>query len=377
MHRTPHRAVHPDRAGPRRRTGRRRPRTSSTSPAPAAAGGRTVVVHPDESIQDAIDAAAPNTTIVVAGGVHAEQLTITTDGLTLVGQDTQLVPPPVADPNQCSGVAGPVSEGGPPTEAGICVIGTRRDVPPVRGRARPVDERRAPRPFGARDGIRHHRVLRPLRRRASAARASSVDGNDLTDPRTLRRAQRRVSLHPHHRQPDRRPRRSRSGTSASASTTWPSPRRRRQRHLRPGHRGLRPDDRRHDHRQPRPRQLPRHVRRPRRRRHDHPQPHVRQQRLRPAGFPSTAAAITMAGAQRHRGEPQPDRGPHGCRRPARRARHRRRRDWQPRHRHRGHRQRRHPQPDRRQHAGPRVDRDRANRIRHNVCVTSVPADLCD
>jgi nitrous oxidase accessory protein NosD len=91
---------------------------------PVAGHGPTVVVNPGESIQTAIDAAEPNTTIIVAGGVHAEQLTISKDGLTLIGQDAQLVPPPVAEPNLCSGVAGPApGQAGPPTEAGICVIG--------------------------------------------------------------------------------------------------------------------------------------------------------------------------------------------------------------------------------------------------------------
>ena len=57
----------------------------------------------------AIDAAPPNTTIVVAGGVHAEQLTISTDGITLVGDETQLIPPLTAEPNGCSGLVGTVA----------------------------------------------------------------------------------------------------------------------------------------------------------------------------------------------------------------------------------------------------------------------------
>ena len=72
----------------------------------------------------AIDAAKPYTTIVVAGGVHAEQLTISKDGLTLIGLDTRLIPPPVTVPNVCSGLAGPApGEAGAPTETAICVIG--------------------------------------------------------------------------------------------------------------------------------------------------------------------------------------------------------------------------------------------------------------
>jgi hypothetical protein len=92
---------------------------------PAAAGER-IVVYPNESIQAALDNAGPNSTIVVAGGVHAEQVTIANDGVTLVGDHTKLVPPPTPVSNPCSGVAGPEGDEahpGPPTQAGICVIG--------------------------------------------------------------------------------------------------------------------------------------------------------------------------------------------------------------------------------------------------------------
>ena len=88
---------------------------------PAAAGQR-VVVSPGESIQAAIDAAKPNSTIVVSGGVHAEQVTISTNGITLIGDHTQLVPPATPMSNPCSGVAGPTPGDGPTTQAGICVV---------------------------------------------------------------------------------------------------------------------------------------------------------------------------------------------------------------------------------------------------------------
>jgi len=81
-------------------------------------------VRPGGSIQAAIDRAQPGATIVVAGGVHAEQLTISTDGITLIGVAARLVPPPVAVTNICSGLAGDVGKHGPPTQVGICVAGT-------------------------------------------------------------------------------------------------------------------------------------------------------------------------------------------------------------------------------------------------------------
>ncbi len=98
--------------------------TLAPGPAPVeAAGHRTVVVEAGESIQDAIDAAAANTTILVRGGVHAEQLTVSTDGITLIGDHTRLVPPAVVVTNTCSRLAGPTVDEGPPSEAGICVTG--------------------------------------------------------------------------------------------------------------------------------------------------------------------------------------------------------------------------------------------------------------
>ncbi len=50
-------------------------------------------------------------------GTYAEQLTITTDGLTISGIGAVLVPPPTPAVNLCSGLAGSN------TEAGICVAG--------------------------------------------------------------------------------------------------------------------------------------------------------------------------------------------------------------------------------------------------------------
>jgi hypothetical protein len=112
---------------------------SATAPsAVQAAGSGTVVVHPDESIQAALDDAQPNSTILVVGGVHAEQLTVTKDGITLIGVRTRLVPPATAVTNLCSGLAGTIDENGPPTQAGICVHGDGVELAPFKAEHRRV-----------------------------------------------------------------------------------------------------------------------------------------------------------------------------------------------------------------------------------------------
>lgn len=83
-----------------------------TSPAGAASA---IVVHPGESIQAAVDAASPGTTIVVQPGTYAENVAITTAGIALRGQGATLVPPASAQPNACSF--------GDPATDGICGIG--------------------------------------------------------------------------------------------------------------------------------------------------------------------------------------------------------------------------------------------------------------
>src|SRR6185436_2683302 len=62
--------------------------------APSAfAGSSTHVVHPGESIQAAVDAAAPGDTVVVAAGEYYESITIHTDGLTLRAQGHVVLEP--------------------------------------------------------------------------------------------------------------------------------------------------------------------------------------------------------------------------------------------------------------------------------------------
>ena len=75
----------------------------------------TIIVNPGESIQAAVDAAEPGTTIIVRRGTYAEDVAITTDGLTLRGKGATLVPPAQPARNNCSFE-------GPPSD-GICVLG--------------------------------------------------------------------------------------------------------------------------------------------------------------------------------------------------------------------------------------------------------------
>lgn len=81
--------------------------------------GSTKYVREGQSIQDAIDAASPGDRILVAAGTYAEQLTIKTDGIALIGSETVLIPPAMPTQNLCSGLAGN------DTQAGICVTGFR------------------------------------------------------------------------------------------------------------------------------------------------------------------------------------------------------------------------------------------------------------
>src|SRR4051794_33977297 len=73
----------------------------------APAGAWTRDVHPGESIQAAIDAAHPGDTIRVAAGVYNENLTVTTDGITLRGEGandagTVLKPGATPTPSTCT-----------------------------------------------------------------------------------------------------------------------------------------------------------------------------------------------------------------------------------------------------------------------------------
>ena len=76
-----------------------------------------VVVESGQSIQAAIDAAHQHTTIVVRPGTYAENLLITTDRITLLGQGATLVPPATPGPGTLCDF------GGPEATNGICAAG--------------------------------------------------------------------------------------------------------------------------------------------------------------------------------------------------------------------------------------------------------------
>lgn len=81
-------------------------------------------VREGQSIQNVIDAASPGDRIFVDAGTYAEQLTIKTDGIALIGIDTVLIPPAIPTQNLCTGLAGDN------TQAGICVTGSNVELAP-------------------------------------------------------------------------------------------------------------------------------------------------------------------------------------------------------------------------------------------------------
>jgi hypothetical protein len=90
---------------------------------PAAA--KTWEVEPGESIQAAVDAAKPGDTIRIDNGIYRQNVTITTDELTIVGagggpHGTVLKPAATPTPSPCTS---PGEGGAGPIVNGICVVG--------------------------------------------------------------------------------------------------------------------------------------------------------------------------------------------------------------------------------------------------------------
>jgi parallel beta-helix repeat protein len=99
----------------------------------APASAATFTVNPGQSIQAAIDAAPPGSTIVVKPGTYRENVTITKNHITLQGTPGKtILKPPASGTGPCAGFEGPG------TFPGICVLGnlnfdTFTLIEPVRG----------------------------------------------------------------------------------------------------------------------------------------------------------------------------------------------------------------------------------------------------
>jgi nitrous oxidase accessory protein NosD len=84
----------------------------------AAAGGSTIVVHPGQSIQAAVNQAQPGDTVLVKPGVYHQAVLIKRDGVTLRGSGDFLggtvIKPPASTPNNlCNRFFGPT---------GVCIF---------------------------------------------------------------------------------------------------------------------------------------------------------------------------------------------------------------------------------------------------------------
>lgn len=92
---------------------------------PTNGGRHEICVKSGQSIQAAIDSATTGDKIIVGAGTYTEQLLITKDGITLVGEaGARIVPPVQYAHNSCTGIAG---EG---TNVGICIAGTGLQLAP-------------------------------------------------------------------------------------------------------------------------------------------------------------------------------------------------------------------------------------------------------
>lgn len=80
--------------------------------APASAAPRVRVVHPGESIQDAVDAASPGDTIAVRAGTYRENLLVQKNGISLRAGRGVVLRPPAPGRALCNRVE----------QVGICVI---------------------------------------------------------------------------------------------------------------------------------------------------------------------------------------------------------------------------------------------------------------
>jgi nitrous oxidase accessory protein NosD len=101
------------------------------APAPTKDSDCDITVEPTESIQKAIDKAKRGDKIIVDAGVYYEQLTITKDGIHLIGKNAVLKPPQNGyTKNFCTGLTRNFPPDETDTDAGICIYGKGFDLAP-------------------------------------------------------------------------------------------------------------------------------------------------------------------------------------------------------------------------------------------------------
>lgn len=89
---------------------------------PASAAGR--IVSPGQSIQAAIDAASPGDTIILKRGTYNENLSITKDKLTIIGNGATLKPPATPGASTlCDALFADEGAPPPPASNGVCIAG--------------------------------------------------------------------------------------------------------------------------------------------------------------------------------------------------------------------------------------------------------------
>jgi nitrous oxidase accessory protein NosD len=101
------------------------------APAPTKDSDCDITVKPTESIQKAINKAKRGDKIIVEAGVYYEQLTITKDGIHLIGKNAVLKPPQNGyTKNFCTGLTRNFPPDETDTDAGICIYGDGFDLAP-------------------------------------------------------------------------------------------------------------------------------------------------------------------------------------------------------------------------------------------------------
>jgi nitrous oxidase accessory protein NosD len=102
-----------------------------STPTPDQGSDCTKTVKSGQSIQKAIDDAKSGDKIIVEAGEYHEQLTITKDGIHLIGKGAVLLPPNEGyKPNFCTGLSRTFEPDNKDAEAGICIYGQGFELAP-------------------------------------------------------------------------------------------------------------------------------------------------------------------------------------------------------------------------------------------------------